>query len=281
MTEVHPTAIVHSSVHLGEAVRVGPFAIIEPEARIGNHCEIAARAVIKRGVILDDHNQVGEGSVLGGEPQHLTAAGNGGVRVGKHNIFRENTTVHRALESETVIGEHNYFMVNAHVAHDTVVGDHCIIANNVMLGGHVAVADHAYISGGVAVHQFCRVGREVMIGGQARITRDVPPYVMICGDTSRVVGLNHVGLRRRGYESNQVRELKQAYRLIYRSEMRWQEILATLERNHPEGPAAEFGKFLAVGERGFVPERRKRPPATLRVFPAGELSEDERRAAAG
>lgn len=279
MTQVHPTAIIDPSAHLGDEVEVGPFAIIEGEVQIGNRCRIAARAVIKSGVQIAEGNRVGEGAVIGGDPQHITATGNGLVVIGPENVFRENCTVHRALEETTSIGARNYFMVNTHVAHDVVIGNDCIMANNVMLGGHVEVHDFAYVSGCVAVHQFCRIGREVMVGGMARITRDVPPYVTICGETSRVVGLNVVGLRRRGYDRSQIQHLKNAYRTIYRSELPWKEIVLKLLKEHNEGPAAAFGNFFQEGDRGFIPERRSRRPAMLKVFPLQDDDQSDARRA--
>jgi len=281
VTQVHPTALVDADAQLGADVVVGPFAIIESEVEIGDRCQIAARCVIKHGVQIGCDNTIGEGSVIGGEPQHLTESGRGGVIIGDKNVFRENCTVHRALSENTIVGERNYFMVNAHVAHDVVVASDCIIANNVMLGGHVEVQDFAYISGGVAVHQLCRIGREVMISGQARITRDVPPYVMICGDTSRVVGLNLIGLRRRGHSSDEIKQLKTAYRVIYRSQLPWKEIVAGLQADYVAGPAANYGEFFKNGDRGYVPERRKSRPATLKVFPqdGAKTDSDETRKA--
>ncbi len=267
MHQVHPTALVDADARLGADVVVGPFAIIEGGVEIGDRCLIAARCVIKHDTRIGSDNIIGEGSVIGGEPQHLTESGRGGVVIGPNNVFRENCTVHRALSEATIVGERNYFMVNAHVAHDVVVASDCIIANNVMLGGHVEVQDFAYISGGVAVHQFCRIGREVMIGGQARITRDVPPYVMICGDTSRVVGLNLIGLRRRGHSPEQIKQLKSAYRVVYRSQLAWKDIVATVQADYTSGPAANYGEFFKRGDRGYVPERRNSRPATLKVFP--------------
>lgn len=279
MTQIHPTALVDASAQLSDDVVVGPFSIIDGDVVVDKGCEIGARVILKQGVQLGPNNKIGDGSVIGGPPQHLTAEGTGGVVIGPNNVFRENCTVHRAIEANTIIGRDNYFMVNAHVAHDVHLGDDCIIANNVMLGGHVVVRDQAYISGGVAVHQFCYIGREVMIGGQARITRDVPPYVMICGDTSRVVGLNLVGLRRRGRDATTIRELKTAYRLIYRSSLSWKEIVAALEKDHGEGPAAAYVEFFEHSDRGYVPERRTSRPATLKVFPeSGEGDGEARRA---
>jgi UDP-N-acetylglucosamine acyltransferase len=165
-------------------------------------------------------------------------------------------------------------MVGAHVAHDCHLGDNVILTNNVMLGGHVHVDDRAYVSGGVAVHQFCRIGHLAMVGGLARVRQDVPPFVTLDGGTTMVVGLNRVGLRRAGYGLEQMEQLKNAYRLIYRSGLPWDEMLDQLEREFVEGPASEFAAFFRDGQRGFVQERRTPPGATVRLV----REEDEGRA---
>jgi UDP-N-acetylglucosamine acyltransferase len=157
-------------------------------------------------------------------------------------------------------------MVGAHVAHDCTLGNNVILTNNSMLGGHVNVGDRAYVSGGVAVHQFCRIGRLAMVGGLARVRQDVPPFVTVDGGSTMIVGLNRVGLRRAGFTPEQMGELKEAYRAIYRSGLPWEEMLATLEVQFPTGPAAEFLIFFLGGhQRGFVQERRTPPGATVRL----------------
>jgi len=230
--------------------------------------------------------------VLGGLPQHAHMPENPGqVVIGSGNTIRENVTVHRALEADhvTVIGHGNLLMANAHVAHDCRIGNHTILTNNAMLGGHVTVDDRAYLSGAVGIHQFCRIGSLAMVGGQAHINKDVPPYVTIDGLSSLVVGLNQIGLRRAGYDTETIRQLKVAYRVIYRSGLTWSEILRRLKSECCAGPAAAFYKFLSATARGIVAERRAPPQATIRLRTDVETAGDlpiveplpERRAMAG
>ena len=173
--------------------------------------------------------------MVGGIPQHINVPQQvGRVLVGAGNTIRENVTIHKAMQPdhETVIGDHCLLMCNAHVAHDCRVGDHVILTNNVMLAGHVTVGARAFLSGGAGVHQFCRVGSLAMVGGLAHISRDVPPFVTIDGQSSFVVGLNQVGLKRAGHDPQSIARLKEAYRVIYRSGLAWKEILAALWRSN-------------------------------------------------
>jgi UDP-N-acetylglucosamine acyltransferase len=149
------------------------------------------------------------------------------------------------------------------------VGNRIVLVNNALLGGHVIVEDRAIVSGGVGVHQFCRIGALAMIAGLARVVQDVPPYVLIDGNGC-VVGLNLVGLRRNGLTTEQVVELKRAYRLIYRRGLKWTDILDTLKTEFTAGPAAAFYPFLSNGKRGFVQERRMPPGATIKLRPQGD-----------
>jgi UDP-N-acetylglucosamine acyltransferase len=191
----------------------------------------------------------------------------GRVVIGSGNTIRESVTIHRAMASDhaTTIGDNNLLMVNAHVAHDCQIGNHTILTNNVMLAGHVIVEDRAYLSGAAGVHQFCRIGALAMVGGQAHINKDVPPFVNVDGLSSFVVGLNQIGLRRAGYDGETIRQLKIAYRLIYRSELSWAEILERLREQCGYGPAAHFYEFLSTTVRGIVPERRPPPGATIKL----------------
>jgi UDP-N-acetylglucosamine acyltransferase len=156
-------------------------------------------------------------------------------------------------------------MVNAHAAHDCVVEDGVVLTNGTMLGGHVTVGEKAYLGGASAVHQFCRIGRLAMIGGMARVVRDVPPFAMLDGDSAMIVGLNKVGLRRAGFTAQEMLQLKHAYRVIYRSGMMWKEMLEALQTEFTEGPASEFLPFFLGGKRGFVQERRTPPGAIVRL----------------
>ncbi len=277
---IHPLAVVHPTARLGRDCEVGPFAVIEENVVLGDRCAVASHVVIRRGAVLGDDNRIGEHSVIGGLAQHIQARDyTGGVRIGSGNTLREYVTIHRALHEggETVVGHNNFMMVNAHVAHDCVVGDHVILANNCMLGGHVTVDDRAFVSGGVAVHQFCRVGRQCMIGGTARIIKDVPPYVTIDGASNFVVGLNTIGLRRGGMSSAELLQLKQAYRVIYRSCLAWRDVLATLAEKFPTGPATEFHRFCLGTKRGIIAERRLPPGATIKLASNDESDEGEER----
>lgn len=266
--KIHPQAVISPAACLGRDVVVGPFCIVEPGAVIGDGTVLEARVTVKSGCHLGAKNHVFEGAVIGGLPQHAQMPKEvGGLVVGEGNTIRENVTIHRALHPGTVttIGDRNLLMVNVHVAHDCHLGNGAIIANNTMLAGHVTIEDRAYVSGAVAVHQFCRIGRLAMVGGQAHVTKDIPPYVTIDGASTYVVGLNLVGLRRSGFSPEAIRELKEAYRLIYRSGLPWTEVIARLQQEFQSGPAAAFHEFLSSGTRGFTPERRLPPRPTLKL----------------
>jgi UDP-N-acetylglucosamine acyltransferase len=209
-----------------------------------------------------------EGAVLGGLPQHVHIPERPGqVIIGSDNVIRENVTVHRALEEHhaTTIGDHCLLMVNSHVAHDCTIGNSVILTNNVMVAGHVAVGDRVFMSGASGIHQFCRIGTLAMVGGQAHLVQDVPPYVTVDGLSSLIVGLNLVGLRRAGYDQAKIQQLKAAYRLIYRSGLMWNQILETLQTDFAVGPASLFYEFLSSTKRGIVSERRVPPNATLKI----------------
>lgn len=281
--QIHPLAVVHPSAKLGRDVVIGPFSIVERGVVIGDECTLEGHVVIKQGVTLGPANHLFEGAVVGGFPQHLRMPERiGSVAIGARNTIRENVTIHRALHEHesTTIGDFNLLMAGAHVAHDCRVGSHTIFANNALLAGHVAVEDRAYLSGNVAVHQFCRIGCFAMVGGLARVVKDVPPYVTIDGNSGYVVGLNTIGLRRNGFSNEEISQLKAAYRLIYRSGLKWQQVLAQLKLEFAAGPAARFAEFFAGGTRGIVPERRI-PPATTLKLPEEGLEEHGLRVKAG
>lgn len=269
MANIHPTAVIDSSAEIGTDVSIGPFCVIEKGVVIGDGCTLESRVVVKSRTTLGSQNEIGEGTVLGGRAQHVHVLDPGGVLIiGDNNRIRENATVHRgyANDAKTTIGSNNLLMVGVHVAHDCTVGNNTIIVNNAMLAGHVVVEDRAYISGGVAIHQFCRVGKLAMVGGLAKVTQDVPPFVLVeGGGAPEVVGLNKVGIRRNGYTADEMLQLKTAYRVIYRQGLRWSEVLEILHREFPVGPAAAMYEFFVTGKRGFVQERRISRKATLKL----------------
>ncbi len=273
---IHPLACVSSEAQLGRDVSIGPFAVIEADVVLGDGCEVASQAVIKSGTRLGPGNAIHEGAILGGLPQHIHKPEQPGLLiVGANNTFREHVTLHRAMHdgAATVIGDGNYLMAGAHVAHDCRMGNHIIFANDAVLAGHVTVGDRAFLSQAVGVHQHCRVGSLAMIGGHARIMQDVPPFVTVDGHSGCVVGLNLVGLRRAGIKSSEVAQLKAAYRVLYRRATPFAERLAELSESFASGPAADFCEFLrGVAKRGFTQERRPPPGATLKLLPAREES---------
>ena len=265
---IHPLAAVSPEARLGVGVTIGAFASVESDVELGDHCVVASGAVIKSGVTAGSHNEICEHAVIGGAPQHVARPADvGRVIIGDHNVFREHVTVHRGLKPgcDTVVGSSNYVMAGAHFGHDSVVGNSCIFANGSMLGGHVQIEDKAFVSGAVAVHQFCRIGHLAMVGGHARVTQDIPPYMLVDGQSGCIVGLNVVGLRRSGHTAEDIADLKNAYRIIYRRGLSWQEVLETLRTEFRAGPVLHLRDFLGSGKRGFTQERRAPPNATLRL----------------
>ncbi|MBW3597902.1 MAG: acyl-ACP--UDP-N-acetylglucosamine O-acyltransferase [Planctomycetes bacterium] len=277
MSQIHSTAVISNDATIGSGVRIGPFCVIEGGAEVGDGCRIAAYVAIREGTSLGAGNVIHEHAVLGGDPQYVNAKGPfGKVVIGAGNVIREAATVHRGLKADHVtrIGDGNYLMAGAHLGHDCVVGDHNIIANNTLLAGHVTVHSHAYISAAVAVHQFCRIGSYAMVGGQSHVNKDVPPFVTLDGLTSRVVGLNQIGLKRKGFRPEEIAQLKAAYRVIYRRGLTWSEVLAELAAEFSSGPAAAFRAFFEGGQRGFMPERRTPRAASVKL-PHEPTSDDQ------
>lgn len=250
---IHPTAIVEEGARLGRDVRIGPYAVIESDTRLGDRTEIRAHATVKRFTSLGADNVVHEGAIIGGEPQDTGFTGaESFLRIGSRNRIREGATIHRGTEagSATVIGSDCFIMAYAHVAHNCSLGDRVILANNVALAGHIEIEDRAFISGGVVVHQFCRIGRLAMIGGNSKIVQDCLPFVTTDGVPGRASGLNLVGLKRAGFKSSEIRDLKQAYRTLLRSGLSLEDALSNLE------PAADplvshLVNFARASKRGF------------------------------
>ncbi len=265
---IHPTAVVSPTAKIGPHTTIGPFCVVEPHAVMGTGCTLESGAVVKTGTVLGENNHIFEGVVIGGLPQHAHMPEKPGkVIIGSGNTIRENTTIHRALDEDkaTLVGDDNLIMGNIHIAHDCILGNNTIITNNSLLAGHVELGDRAYISGAVAVHQFCRIGTLAMVGGQAHVVQDIPPFVTVDGLSSLVVGLNRIGLRRAGFLIEDMRSLKAAYQVIYRAGLTWSDTLERLKSEFPEGPAALFYSFLSATERGIISERRLPPKATIKL----------------
>ena len=254
---IHETAVVSPGATLGNNVTVGPFAIIGDEVVIGDNCRIESHVVIKGPTRIGQGNHFYQFCSIGEDCQDKKYAGERTeLLIGNNNVFREGVTVHRGTvqdESVTRIGSDNLFMVNAHIAHDCVLGSNIIIANNVMLAGPVDVGDYAIFGGATAVHQFCKIGAHSFMGGGAIILRDVPPFVMVSGTKHIPQGINSEGLRRRGYSKETVMAIKRGYKAIYRENNTLDEAIKKLTEMADEHP--EIGMvitFLAASERGII-----------------------------
>ena len=257
--KIHPTSIVSPGASLGPGVIIGPYAVIEDDTEIGEGTDIRAHAVVKRYTILGPANTVYEGAILGGEPQDVSFVNcKSYLRIGSNNRIREGVTMHRGTqpESATLLGSNCFVMANAHVAHNCKLGNGVIIANNVALAGHTEIRDQAFISGGVVVHQFCRIGRLAMIGGNSKIVQDCLPFILTDGVPGRSHGLNIVGLRRAGYKTSDLQNLKEAYRLLLRSGLSLENAILSLEQN-TDPLVAELIDFVRTSQRGFCHEQSK------------------------
>jgi UDP-N-acetylglucosamine acyltransferase len=240
--------------------RIHPTAIIEDGAQLGEGCVVHAHAVVTRYARLDAGVVVHPGAVVGGDPQDLKfdPAVVSAAHIGAGTVLRENVTINRStvVGGKTVIGAHCFIMAGAHVGHDSTVGAHVVLANNVLLAGFVSLGAHAFVGGGAAFHQFTRVGESAMVGGLARITLDIPPYLM-AAERDEIIGLNLVGLKRRGLTREVVAELKECFREVYfdggNVRHRAQELLT---RGVQSAEVRSFLEFFAEGRRGIARARR-------------------------
>ncbi|MGC9451577.1 MAG: acyl-ACP--UDP-N-acetylglucosamine O-acyltransferase [Oceanipulchritudo sp.] len=260
----HPTAVIHEATRMAEDVVVGPYAVIEDGVEIGKGCVIREHAVIRSGTILGKGCVVDAHAVIGGLPQDLgfNPKTPSGVRVGERVTFREGVTVNRATVEGafTEIGDHCFLMAESHVGHDCRLGSHVILANAVLLAGKVTVGDHTFIGGTAAVHQFCRIGESTMVGGVARVSQDVPPFCMM-SERNELIGLNLVGLQRRGVPRETLRELKKLYHMVFGFEGR-PRVLAEGALKDGLPATAEGKRFLEfiAGEsrKGMMRPRKSR-----------------------
>jgi UDP-N-acetylglucosamine acyltransferase len=256
MPNIHPTAIIEDGAEVHESVQIGPYSIVESGAVIGEGCVIDSNVRIYAPTCMGRYNRVCHGATIGVEPQDLgfNPDKSTPLTIGDHNHFKEGVNISRGTKTAqgTVIGSSNYLMAFAHIGHDCVVGDQNILANTATLGGHVELAHHIFLSGHVAVHQFCRLGSYVMIGGVSGVTQDVPPYVMANGQRPVIMGLNLVGLRRNGFGQAQRNAIKHAYKILYKSGMKPKDALDLLRREYDTPEVREIVSFVERSERGLL-----------------------------
>jgi len=255
MSNIHPTAIVSGKARLGKNISVGPYAIIEDDVEIGDETSIGPHAVIYNGARIGNKVTVHQAASIAHIPQDLKFGNEETFfYVGDNTVIHEYVTLHRGTKETgfSRIGSNCLLMAYSHVAHDTVVGDNCILANGVQLAGHVILEDYVIIGGLTPVHQFCNVGKHCMIGGGFRVTQDVPPFILSAGEPLKYSGLNLIGLRRRGFSNDDIMLLKKAYGYIYDHSLNVsqakEKINAEIQNNHVDS----IIEFLAKSKRGIV-----------------------------
>ncbi len=254
---IHPTAVVEPGAQVDPSCEIGPFAVVGPHVTLGPNNVLAAHAIVTGHTTLGAGNRVFPHAVLGEIPQDLKYRGEPTrLEIGDRNTFRECVTINLGTVGGggvTVIGNGCLFMAYSHVGHDCRIGDGAIIANSVALAGHIVLEDHVHMSGNAAAHQFCRIGRLSFVSGLTGVAMDVPPYCTVAGPRAELAGLNTVGLQRAGMTEEQIGRVKQAYKIVFRSNLGLAEAIAQLEAElgaHPE--IAHFVAFLKGSQRGVT-----------------------------
>ncbi|KGN99507.1 UDP-N-acetylglucosamine acyltransferase [Porphyromonas macacae] len=253
---VSPLAVVHPGAKLGENVRVEPFAVIEDNVIIGDNSVIHTHAVIRSGARLGKHCEVHPGAVVANIPQDLKFEGEDTVAIiGDYTTIRECVTINRGTKSRghTTIGDHCLLMAYSHVAHDCEVGNHVIIGNATQIAGEVEIADYATISGGVLVHQFTRIGTQVMVQGGCRFSKDIPPFTLVGREPTVYCGINIVGLRRRGYTKEQIYIINDIYRTLYQRGLNTTDAFAVIKADFPDSEERRIIlDFITSSQRGII-----------------------------
>ncbi|HSI56874.1 MAG TPA: acyl-ACP--UDP-N-acetylglucosamine O-acyltransferase [Ideonella sp.] len=261
MTTIHPTALVDPRAELDASVSVGAYAVIGPDVKMGPGCTVGPHCVIEGRTTLGRDNRIFQFASLGAAPQDMKYAGEPTeLQIGDRNTIREFCTFNLGTVQDggvTRVGSDNWVMAYVHLAHDVQLGNHTVLANNATLAGHVQVGDWAVIGGLTGVHQFVKIGAHAMIGFQAHVAQDVPPFMTVDGHPLAARAINAVGLKRRGYTAERIAVIKQMHKLLYRQQLTLEQArqaIAALAGEHPqaEPDVALMASFLAAAERGIV-----------------------------
>ena len=254
---IHPSAIVSDGAKIADDAEIGPFSIVDDGVEIGAGTKIESHVVIRGPTRIGRENHIYSFSSIGDVPQDKKYAGESTrLEIGDRNTIRESCTISRGTvqdEGITRVGDDNWIMAYVHIAHDCQVGNNTIFANNVTLAGHVHIGDWAILAGFAGAQQFCRIGAHSFLGAYSGTNRDIPAYAMIAGVPSEPRGINSEGLRRRNFSTEQIRNIKNAYRIVYRQGLKLQEAITEIERLVPDQP--ELGIFLEslkVTGRGLI-----------------------------
>ena len=254
---VAPTARVHPDAAIGPGVGIGDFCVIESDVSIGAGCLLEPYVYVKRWTTLGRDNEISASTVLGTDPLDKNFDGaRSYLRIGDGNKIREHFTISRGTppESVTEIGNGNFIMTSGHIAHNCKIGNHTVIASCVLLGGYVEVEDQAFLSGGVLVHQFSKIGRLAMVSGNTRVNLDAPPFFTFAGFQIAAKGLNLVGLKRAGLNAPDISILKQAYHLLYKSNLKLDDALKSIESQIPTSETLHLVAFIRRSQRGICRE---------------------------
>ena len=255
MTNIHPTAIIGKNVKFGHDVSIGPYTIIRDNVKIGDRTQIHAHALIGELTTIGEDCRIFHSAVVGEVNQDLKYNGEATQTIiGDRTIIREFCTIHRGTKDKwkTTVGADCLLMAYAHVAHDVEVGCNVILANAATLAGHVTVGDFAIIGGLTGIHQFCKIGAHAMIGGGFRVTKDIPPYIRAAGEPIRFSGVNIIGLRRRGFSKESIKELKHAYNLIFNSNFNVSGAVAEIKKSDHCDEVKSILKFIEKSDRGII-----------------------------
>ncbi len=263
--KIHPTAIVHEKAVIAKDACIGPYCVI------GEGVRISQGVTLHNNVVVEGDTEIGPGSVIypfayiGGQPQDLKYSGEKtGVRIGRNNTIREYVTIHRGSvggDGFTVVGDNNFIMAYAHIAHDCRVGNSVVMANAASLSGHVEVQDHAILGGIIGVHQFVRIGAYSMTGAFSGIAQDIPPYTLASGPRAKLYGLNLVGLKRHGFPKETIDDLAKAYKILFRSKHTLKEAINKAREELSYTPELErLLEFVKTSKRGICrPTTAKTP----------------------
>jgi UDP-N-acetylglucosamine acyltransferase len=254
---VASTARIHPDACIGPGCRIGEFCVIERDVRLGASCALDHYVCIKRWTTLGDNNEISAGTVLGTDPLDKNFTGERSyLIIGSGNRIREHYTVSRGTQPESVtrIGDNNYVMTSGHIAHNCIIGNDNVIASCTLVAGHVELEDQVFISGGVVIHQYSKIGRLAMIAGNVRVNSDAPPYFLYSDFNISAKGLNMTGLKRAGFKLSEVIELKQAYKLLYRSQLKLEDALVRIENEIPSPHTQHLVTFIRSSKRGITRE---------------------------
>ena len=254
---IHPSAILSPEAEVGEDVCIGPYCRIGPRVQIGKGCRFESHVIVEGPTKIGENNQFYPFGTIGLQPQDLKFKGEETfLTIGNHNIFREYVNVHRGTKGgggNTLIGDHNFLMAYAHVGHDSVLGNHIILANAATLAGHVVIEDHATIGAFSGVHQFCRVGTHGYVGGYSVVTKDVLPYSKTVSErNTKAYGPNVIGLERKGFTPQQIQDIKAAFRLLLQSKLNTSQAAQAIKARLSSPEVQIILDFIEKSDRGVI-----------------------------